>query len=679
MFIPYKFTNLPKFKIANGVTLIFQGGRFTSSQPVTISGPEYDVNKWADPQHCVAIEAPLSVIFGKEITVTGMWHCPYTSPLWFEPAERANHVAGANVLDHADAINKAIAMCLKGTVFLPKGDYYISKPIFIPQGITLKGEAGQLYKHASTHIFPLGTAEPTKDVENPVEGDSTDFTKVFPYDYMFYVNCDINKKPSEPFANPWIAISHITLMNYPPVNRKCRCVYACSGAGFESVVWYDFIQAISFSPDYADGKCVVNCSSGSDSKFNEKIIAKLPGQPEDFYMFDLKGLGDSLLFMHNHLGSPLGKILNVLLCGGGSFQGNILNGDVRIHYSKGISFTDNHMESGAQIVVDQSIINFGSNYIEKGTRPSVVVKGAVLDNGYEKSRSVVSFRNDQFTVFSQTRNEEELKDINLKKERFRNLSEYDIEINSLVYLDINNTFRYDLVGGFGDVVPFGIQIKTDTGELTEFNRASYYCSRNSKVLPGYVVQAENSVNSPNTPNFDDFKHVGLVNWMAPLGTYRYMYRIIWDVERKIMRRVNSTALFFINVPGSTLSFQDDSQGVLFNINGFEDGNCLFVQMYRQYLYDQDGKIMDTWEKVEFPLCGANMIYDNGISIAGFKWQPSTQPTNAENSHTTYDYVTMRSGRVNAWTSQKISKGSPWRTGDIVYNSGTDTSWTEIVM
>ena len=39
-----------------------------------------------------------------------------------------------------------------------------------------------------------------------------------------------------------------------------RCVFAKGGVRFDSVVWYNFIQAIKYTETYNDLKSVVNCS-----------------------------------------------------------------------------------------------------------------------------------------------------------------------------------------------------------------------------------------------------------------------------------------------------------------------------------------------------------------------------------------------------------------------------------
>lgn len=651
--------------IASGATLIFQGGKFSSDIPVTISAPAHNPKGTLIPLSGVSIEAPFDIIFGENISVDGVWISEFITPLWFEPTMKPNHVPGPDIKDYSDPINKAIKMCIKGTVYLPKGDYFISKPIFIPEGITLQGDYGQLYEHASTSIFPLGTMDKTTQL-------TSSFTKEFPYDYMFYVNCDINKSPIRDFANPWIAIRGITLINYPDVNKKSRCAYACYGAGFDSVIWYDFIQAVSYSTHYGDGKCIMNCSSGYDSKFNDDIYENSDVEG-DFFMFDLKGLGDSVLFMHNHLGSPLNKVLYMSLCGGGSFQGNILNGDVSIHGSKGISFSDNHMEGGAQLRISQSIVALSSNYIEKGSRPSIVV------TGIEKNRCIVSLTNDQFSFYNTDRSSEESEDISLKKERIENICEYDIEINSKAYLNLNNVFRYDIVVGFDVAVPFGIKINTDAGALAAFNDASYYCSRQSCILPGYVVEGNTTVKKPNTPRFYYFQNVKWVNWLRPTGTYRYFYQVFWDVKRNIKRSTNNNTLFPLPSAGDTITFQDDSQGALLNIDGFDNGNCMLIRMYREHVSDENGNNVEIWETVDIPLCGADMIYDNGISICGFKWSRTLAPTELINSAIQYDYLKLNSGKVEAWTPVKISNLSNWELGDIIYNSSGLSSWTQIIV
>lgn len=65
------------------------------------------------------------------------------------------------------------------------------------------------------------------------------------------------------------------------------------------------------------------------------------------------------------------RMLRLHECGGGIIDGNVINDDVSISASKAIKYANNHMEYGAQIIVEESVVSFKENYIEKGARPSI--------------------------------------------------------------------------------------------------------------------------------------------------------------------------------------------------------------------------------------------------------------------------------------------------------------------
>lgn len=190
--------------IPSGVTLVFQGGKFESDKPIVISGPTISKNVPRKPSDGVVLVASSEVIFGKNITITGFWVTNFATPLWFEP--NTFQTSKGVIVDFADSINKAIKIKGKGCVYLSRGTYYISKPIYIPQGITLKGDFGQLYDSESTIIRPT----------NSMAWDETTSTyqlKPFSADRMVYVNIDSDGNPLEKYSNTWCAIQGISFIN----------------------------------------------------------------------------------------------------------------------------------------------------------------------------------------------------------------------------------------------------------------------------------------------------------------------------------------------------------------------------------------------------------------------------------------------------------------------------------
>lgn len=694
--------------IAAGVTLIFQGGRFENANyansqnepaPVTIKAPATGTSD-NEPADGVTIEAPLSVIFGKGVKATGFWVCPYASPVWFEAKEKDHHVqpTSRKILDYADSINKAIEMKQSGIVFLPKGDYLVSKPVKIPVGITLQGEKSRTYSVMCTKIYPLGTV-PKPASELPSDPNQFCFNKTYPYDYVFLVNCDYNSSSTtnqnpQPIINlptPWTALDNMMIINMPEVNKGCRCAYACGGAMFQKIEFFDFIQAVVYSAHYADGKAITDCNSGYSYDFSKLFPIDTVDNSRKYYLFDMGGLGDSILFMHNHVAAhPLKKALHIQMCGGGTYQGNILNGDVHIIGSKAITFSDNHMEGGAQILIEDSVVSTHSNFIYKGTRPSIVIKRVEYKNAdgtttHNPYTPVVSMENDQLIFCTRATGtaEENEQSANkgtnknnwpIRRKRLESISEYDIDIDSYATLSLTNVFRYDIVNAFDELFPFGILVTSPNGPIKEFNDHSYFCSQESTIMPNYLVRSDfkaDKLNEPTCgfPNGVAWPH-GAVPWLAPEGTYKYSFVIEWDPVRNIVGLDNNNkAIRYIEKAIITGFGQ---YGLILLPVAFGSCSSYYqARFYREYTGPNGEKKLET---VAVPICGSRIMYDNGFSIAGFRWE-TLEGTTIESIVTPrYEVYRYASGHVEAFANSQPMPTTAWSKGDIIYNVGPATDW-----
>ena len=151
--------------LAHNTTLIFAGGKISGTG--TLTGDN------------TRLIAPITQIFGEDITVDGIWVMDRAYPQWFgarndisnnefwhlrvaceaaksteenplapeaekDKIEKARDTALKNLkawkVDSSDAINKAMKLKHAGEVFLPKGEYAICKTLQVPHGIVLRGE-----------------------------------------------------------------------------------------------------------------------------------------------------------------------------------------------------------------------------------------------------------------------------------------------------------------------------------------------------------------------------------------------------------------------------------------------------------------------------------------------------------------------------------------------------------
>lgn len=170
--------------IPDDVTLIFQGGKFEVAEGceenITITGSH------------TCLVAPITTIFGENITVNGTWSIDRAYPQWF---------ASENVSDWSLPINKAIKMKGAGEVFLRNGIYGVKSPIYMNKGIQLIGENIQSMNDnyqddkLCTRIMPIGRSvgEVFGDNNNP--------------NYMLYINtepADINVETKDSAYSPYI-------------------------------------------------------------------------------------------------------------------------------------------------------------------------------------------------------------------------------------------------------------------------------------------------------------------------------------------------------------------------------------------------------------------------------------------------------------------------------------------
>ncbi len=626
--------------LPQNVTLIFEGGMMMSDVPVTIFGNN------------TKIVAPIETVFGENVSVKGSWSMDRSYPQWFEP----DVLNGST--DYAGAINKAIVMKRQGEVFLPGGDYYISSPIFIPHGIHLIGEQGQLYDRKTTTIYPLGSK-------------LVDGKMLYAYKHMVLINTDENYNAIEPYANQWVGVSNIIFSNLISCFPNGRCMYISSGVSINQVYWYEFLQAAEFKYIYSDTKSITNCTFSNE---NDIVIPDNLTDDElrDYSAFNLNGLGDALRFEHNSLGTK-GQPYALYLCecGGGRISNNILCGDVLIRYSKAVTISNNHMEGGPQIRIEYSSVIIEENYIEKGIKPSVCIIG--LNVGF----AVVSLRGNQYIYYDLNRNQDEHNGrLDLKKKRLDAISEFDIEINEFVLVNIQNEYRYYLCSGFGDMVLHGISVKSTNDTFTnKFLQQSYYLSQSSEVTRGYGIRASADFMSINAPFIYHMQYFNNINWFGKSGVYMYEYQIAWDYDRAIFKSESGHAWFKIISDQNPIEVVENQSGILFALSS---SSGLLIHLKRHRLNPGNYEEILESEEVFVPVCGASHIYDNGLSICGFKWRQVNLDLKDTDAVIHFDRYENINGRVNAWAicEDMPVLNSHWSVGDIIYNiSPTDENWS----
>lgn len=738
--------------LAHNTTLIFAGGKISGTG--TLTGDN------------TRLIAPITQIFGEDITVDGIWEMDRAYPQWFgarndiskeefwhlrvackqaeegekdmakakEKVEAAQRAALANLkkwkVDSSDAINKAMKLKHAGEVFLPKGNYAICKTLKVPYGIVLRGELGDYTNNTITRWitdennklkkditqlpdgdYPLGGDTPPDNLTSyyklgtiirplntnyPLTVDS-DGTPITSFDNNFAVVINPNIHPNEYHNEAWehqfppafTTIRDIHFTNFWTETPSMRGIYAIGGIKIENVSWSQFVQAVATPDDmYCDGKAIINCQFNAPTGciFKNFVFDTLVGNPEkiikrfaqdqkEYYAFDLSGLGDNLYFHHNHLG--MGEItggLKLRSSNGAQISCNIINDNIAFYNCKGISFISNHCENGIQVKISNSQIDFSGNYFHKGKKPTFLIRDDYARGSINVQSSTITLQNNSLVFLD---HEDESSNLYIG-----NISPYDIQTDGYLSLSIQNTYRYRTPrNAGGNIHPCGITIlkeiwtegvaEPELIPFTEFNDLSYLLSGSSLIKPNFHIVHNHVVNNTQFFRGSAMPHSNIV-WFLEKGAYHYRMQTIWDKKRLI----GSTAMdlefdskkeFYLGEIDPNTNFP---QGLLLNIgtNSYDgpsdgNGNQVVIRLMRARANGNTA-----YHSIEIPVCGTRFLYDNGLSVCGFKWKqetsiaPLTVNTMIQSIHFVGDNVVCK--------GTACPTVGEWTVGDIVYNTGT---------
>lgn len=595
-----------KIKMGNGFSLIegelgiisLQNSTLSLGERsiMTINGRALEGSGSKIEGNSTSLVAPIKKIFSKGVDVGGKWIIDRAYPQWFEDNSKANW---------AIAINKAIKMKGTGEVFLPRGQYTISSSIYVSYGIKLVGETGR------------DTDTPNSDYTNIIP--STGATS-FNGGYMMLVNIkhqDSNGKEIEVnqesaqwevhYPNTGTQLQSLTFTCTG--NQRYKGILVAGGIFIDQLTWRGCLQGVAFaSHTYDDQRIVTNSTFYCAG---DKI--KMSGRQE-LYAFDFNSLGDALVFTGNavHNSDRYTKALRLFMCYGGNVCSNVLNGDVLIKLCKGISFSSNHCEYGHTVTIQSSTVVNNSNFYEKGEAPTIIITN---NNGQENSS--VTINGDQFVYYDGKRSYSGVKESNEEAAaRLRSISEYDIAADAKTQLTLNNTYRYDIPMkvGVGSQNIFGVQLANvnKKGEFEpnkSFNRYSHRLSKSGKM--GLSNKTDNSFRrlSPGKSRIYLYGRA-TATWLGETGDYSYSYEIL-DDNGRVSNQNNSMPSYVEKDP--IIHLDKGGDGILFCLKDTaEAGNNLYVRLKRR---GADGT-----KTVEFPLAGTIHIYDNGISVSGYKWK-----------------------------------------------------------
>lgn len=677
--------------IASGVTLIFNGGKIIKT-----------VNNQKLKGINTRIIASPTQIFSEDLNVIGTWMVERAYPQWFgcfAYLTLQNYGIPNSLKDAGYYINKAIQMKKMGEVFLPKGYYIIKTPIDLIDGIQLVGEAGMDSDFAAT-------------VLQSCKSDTSAITDASEK-YMIYVNEDPvthTKHTTGGFlAGQITAIKNLCLLNYlentgVPISSSSTLediqtkstafyggIHALETVRIENVRFRNFRKAVEFGNNYYDCKLVRNCDYVCGSSLYSQIMTLMGNDYPWVFAFNMNWLGDACLFEHNAIHDGYyNKGVRLFNCMSGQVNCNIINADVSIESSNSVTFCNNHIEYGHQLTIKCSCVNVHDNYFHVGCNPSIVIQGNINED-----RSVVEMSNNHLTFrdFGGPFPSEYYAEY---ENIVRNATEYDVQIDRHSIVKIRNMYRYWVTHGLPTkVYTFGIKIQkilyndqgaiSSTPSFDEFNDFSYKLSRDSFISVGFGIDKTFTIHSPNydvTTNKQ--KNAGLI-WLGASGLYLYYYQIIWDNERNIIATFNSNQLHEITTYGDALNFTQNQAGaaLLSFSTGIDDVNNFefTIRLFRRRSTDAT----TAWKTVDVPVCGAQILYDNGISVCGYKWKDlnenilQTIPFYSDNDmdRITYqgDSIMCRKQTKNSIDTNRVA----FKPGDILVNTNPSTTWTIVTI
>lgn len=705
----------------------------------------------------VTFIAPPRKVFGDDTFLEGKWLMPVAYPQWF-----TDTVCN----DWSVPINRAIQMKQAGEVLLPKGNLKVQRSIIVKQGIILRGipkshnastvaisEDSEMNTYSGTLLVAYSDEGTAPRKNNFIFGcmilvnvnpevinawRSNPESENLTYEKVIQGNGQV-KTPSHPKGvyvgetyshSVGTVIQDFGIDNTIYKIEHLRGISVVGSASFRTIKFQNLYQAISWANVYSDQKEITKCSvshnsSTVDPEFSNpstKISEELPEEYDLPYAFDLGKLGDAILFCQNGVDGEVRNALRVYECGGGVFDANILNADVQIQNCKGISFSNNHLEEGAQMRIIKSSATINGNYMHKGRRENIVIA-----SGKDGQGSEVDLRNNIFVYIqgftfpttggietADTIGNYDIGIFDSAEYKTGNQRDWIVRNNNIV--NIENSFRYwTYHGHFSQMDMFGLKLSNLHAEqksgnieikrydFDTFNEYSSFLSRKSQLLPfdkvqNYSQQADFSISviaqATVNPIASDIEN-GYCYWSDEEGTYRYRTQIYCDILRGLAYPMTSPVDVEI-IKGEETSEEDyPNYGKIkkYVTISLPDtallGMGFFVKITREKLSADKSQVLEE-AFVDIPVCSASVLFDYGKDISGFKWEIDEHPRpyqesfyNNEEDLMYNDIISysMTPGKFVAtvsWQGDEF-KAKGWRTGDILLNISKNRTWEIKVM
>lgn len=709
-----------------GSESILRIGNIPISGSGTISGPEFVENYVI--QKFAFLEAKCTFVFDG-VDIDGNWHMDRAYPQWF---------ASPGCNDWSTPINKAIELKRTGEVFLQRGLYPTKHSIRVRYGIELTGENGFISNPGKgSNSDLLGTTI--------VANNNSSSCSNFQSGYMVLVNTKpVEQYPSSPEPieeqfNMWVhpypafttVVRNITFMNGDKSERiipQLNGLFTAGGLDIEQCRFLNFKQAIVKSRDYADGFVIKDCRFSGVNIVHYAPPGTTSATDTTVYdtkwMIYLNGDGDNLQFTGNaFMGSRFinNRTLYVGRNRGGLISCNITGGEIVLNGCRGLTFSNNHMESsmesneGMLIRVLNSQVTISDNFFYKSERGNIYVAGGgygtpsvaeIHNNTYlctfhDLFPGITNDSIQDYYSLEERRTEFEAK----KKIWLARSSAPEIIVGDGATVNISNQYRQvALLNSVTWPLTVGIQFRaenqndsiflTDTIATTLLNNLSPYLSGSGTINAGFAVNNVNhqlhNINRRTAtmmPNRND-------RWYAESGEYEYFAVFVIDRQRNIIAYPNGMKYKHLKNKGDTIIKKNNF------IDNPVDANAVstlipiyggtyfpkwsgYLRMYRCRV-ERDtiiNKIVREfdWNTVDVPVVNAMMLYDNGLFLSGYPWQKCSEANPLGSLPDTdtlklQDVTHLNESVECTATTKPSSLPDTWSRGDKIFNVGNETDW-----
>lgn len=647
------------------------------------------------------IEAPLVEIFSSTVKIDGDWLNDRVYPQWFGAVayKSCGEASAASSVCSADAIERAAKMAVSGEVFIPRGYYRIARTIKLQFGVNICGASSidREYNGVTKYGTVLVSAFDYEGLKSRLQEVDDNCESCKENNYLIEINVQwveikdemLNKKIIVPrseieYTTRETSIKNLRLRNsslplLKDIGREqAYLMYGIlSGASLnmDGVTFQHFGQALRFTDNYIDNKCVVNCT------MSEYWDAYMLNQDEAHkpYAFNMGFLGDALMFVHNGVSGYANKGLLVNNCGGAMICDNIITAESKIRQSKAVDFSSNYLERGTILKIEDSEVTMRSNYFWLGQEPVVQISGA--------DGSVVSMDGDAFRFYDSAFY---MSQSDFEKTEAENGAIYkikaDIALDKQSKLSLSNVYRYWTGEGFSSMLTCGVHVcvRLDDGSFGEvldvFKRFSYALSKNCQISTGF--KANMHFEEGGLMDVPDPRPYGMLNagvaWVGDTDVYNYECQLIIDRVRSI---------------GWTADGYGMQKLQIWNGESFVDNVMVNDEIKVDYTDEDDNQIKTrdvvkgvllvippiygiiritrrgaggSLEYVDVPVCGAKFLYDNGVSVCGFPWQDYTRADEIT-LNKGVDSVEISASRAKLFVKQTMLENL--NTDDIVYVVG----------